>query len=443
MKCDSVRDSSLICGGMLRHVSIGLCLIASVSGCNKQKLDRNNNQQAGFRVQAFGGDTSAISRYTLYIPSPNTNQKKPLIVFLNGQGQNGDDGVSIENNFGPELWEFRRDFGCLAVAPQCSDGGSWNATGKDAKLAMAIIDIIVRQYNVDPDRIYLTGVSAGGSGVWHIGSAESQYFAALAPLCGYGVGDPQRLCSEHLPVWNFYNSGDNERIVEGNRQHSNELTTCGSNILTTEYHKSGHDCWNQAYRNKAMYEWLLQQSRSKNKLESEKFRLIDKEISLQNETLSSEGDELLAKSVNNAQPIACGEFPRLIDYHFHSKFVPGQTLALRLQSTNSDDQLVLHLPYAVDGPATFKKNSGNVFAYISPRAQNQLDPKGWNDIRLRVEKDRVSVLINGFNALDQQLDLSEIQGWNISLEPSGPEDTEMRFRSLRWRPLTWLMSSTN
>ncbi len=164
---------------------------------------------------------------------------------------------------------------------------------------------------------------------------------------------------------------------------------------------------------------------------------------MQNETLSSEGDELLAKSVNNAQPIACGEFPPQIDYHFHAKFVPGQTLALHLQSTNSDDQLVLHLPFTADGPATFAKNSGNVFAYISPRAQNQLDSKGWNDIRLRVEKDRVSVMIKGFHAIDQPLDLSEFKGWNISLEPSGPEDTEMRFRYLRRRPLTWLRSSTN
>jgi predicted esterase len=413
----------------------------ALAGCSG--LVDNANETSSFRITAYQDALGYRFAYTQFLTNKRSQHKKqPLIVFLNGRGENGDDGLPLKNNFGAQVWEMQQAFPCIAIAPQCSVDGVWSRSSPDTQRAISIIEEVIQEYGIDQDRVYLTGVSSGGWGAWEIGSASAEMFAAVVPLCG-GGGNNRGLVEGNMPIWNFCNDGDRIDLVEANRSLENSLTKVGLSPLYTEYHKSGHDCWNQGYRNKAMYEWLLQQSRAKNKLESEKFRLISKEISLQNETLSSEGDELLVESVNNAKPIACGEFPPLIDYHFHAKFVPGQTVALRLQSTNSDDQLVLHVLYAVDGPATFMKNSGNVFAYISPRAQNQLDSKGWNDIRLRVEKDRVSIMINGFHALDQQLDLSEIQGWNISLEPSAPEDTEMRFRYLRWRPLTWLMSSSN
>lgn len=192
-----------------------------------------------------------------------------------------------------------------------------------------------------------------------------------------------------------------------------------------------------------MFEWLLKQSRNKNRQESERFRLIDDDVDEKNQSLERVESELLGKGVKNSEPITCGEFPNLIDFHFHVRYVPSQDIAVHLESLESPRRLILHLPYSSEGMATLTENSLNALTFISPRAQNQLDPLGWNDIRLRVEGDRVGITINGFHALDQPLDPSEIQGWKISLEPSGPEDTEMRFRYLRWRPLTWLVSSTN
>ncbi len=377
---------------------------------------------------------------TLFRP-PYYEHSPPLLTFLNGRGQNGQDGLSLRGNLGAQFWEMRREFPLGIIAPQCSKEGQWSKSSKDIIEAMRAVERVVTSLDMDADRVILTGVSSGGSGVWISGAERYERFAAVVPLCGNGGGDLTSLLRSALPVWHVCNDGDAEELVHANRTVHHDLIMAGSSPIYIEYHRSGHDCWNQAYRNKAMFEWILQQSRSKNKRESEKFRLIDGDVDQQNEGLSREGNELLGTERGGFKTITCGEFPGLIDLHLHAKYTSDQTLAVRLESADSSKLFVLHLPYSSAGPATLTEKSQNVLAFISPRAQNQLDPLGWNDIRLRVEKDRVSVMINGFSAVDQTLDLSGTKGWKVSLVPSGPESSDMRFRYIRWRPLTWLMTS--
>lgn len=151
--------------------------------------------------------------------SPNhqpSDGKQPLIVFLNGRGQNGDDGLPLKSNFGPQVWEMRHEFPCVAISPQCSTNGDWYPGSADTQRTLAIIDEIIKERDIDPDRVYLTGVSSGGSGVWMIGSAYAEKFAAIVPLCGIG-GDSKAFADANTPIWSFCNDGDAGALVKGNR----------------------------------------------------------------------------------------------------------------------------------------------------------------------------------------------------------------------------------
>ena len=91
-------------------------------------------------------------------------------MFLNCTGENGNDGVKqINNNFGVRVWDMQRFFPFLALAPQCRE--SWALGGNDTCRALEILDSVIDEFWGDPDRVYLTGVSAGGSAVWDIVSA--------------------------------------------------------------------------------------------------------------------------------------------------------------------------------------------------------------------------------------------------------------------------------
>ena len=124
----------------------------------------------------------------------------------------------------------------------------------------AMLDDLLEQLPVDPDRVYLTGLSMGG--IWTYGWAiqHPERFAAIAPVCG--LWDPADACRlKDVPVWAFHGAQDPVVPLEGDQGMIDAIKACGGDARLTVYLYTGHDSWNQAYADPELYTWLLQQRR--------------------------------------------------------------------------------------------------------------------------------------------------------------------------------------
>jgi len=197
---------------------------------------RRLHLRTGFTVRQYEDASGETYNYVLFVPHHRpSGEKLPLILFLNGRGENGTDGVAqISNNFGVEVWNMQRTFPMICLAPQCRD--NWSPGSPDALRAIALLDRIIDEYDVDPDRVYVTGVSTGGDGAWNIAAACPGKFAAIVPISAPGNIAQQSVCDalarDQLPIWSFYNNRDNEPgLVEATRRMRAQLLAAGLRAL--------------------------------------------------------------------------------------------------------------------------------------------------------------------------------------------------------------------
>ena len=128
-------------------------------------------------------------RYQVFLPAATAAGKKPpVILFLHGSGERGDDGTKPTLvGIGPHIRVHQDSFPAIVVFPQAPDGSEWS---DNLELVDATLDVAMREFHGDPRRIYLTGLSMGGYGVWDVALRAPDRFAALAPVCG-GVRAPR------------------------------------------------------------------------------------------------------------------------------------------------------------------------------------------------------------------------------------------------------------
>jgi predicted peptidase len=198
-------------------------------------------------------------KYTLLVPAEyNSDRTYPLLVYLHGFGARGVDGNKpTTDGPGPFIQEREETFDMLALFPQ-SETGHWEADTTDGQRVMNILEEVTRDYAVDRQRIYLTGTSMGGFGVWNLAARYPRHWAAIVPICG--GGDPvSAAVIKHLPCWCFHSACDNVIDVAQSRRMIEALRAAGANPRYTEYSDVGHSCWGQAYATPELWEWLRHQ----------------------------------------------------------------------------------------------------------------------------------------------------------------------------------------
>lgn len=200
-------------------------------------------------------------RYLLFLPrdyGEDPGQRWPLILYLHGIGERGDDLELVKIHGIPKVVEKKPDFPFVAVSPQCPDGTLW----WDHNLILkGMLDDILAQYAVDPNRVYLTGNSMGGYGTWNLAIAYPDLFAAIAPICGGGM--PEWVAAlKDVPVWAFHGADDAAVPLERSQRMVDALRACGGNVRFTVYPGVGHDSWTQTYDDPELYAWFLQHTRS-------------------------------------------------------------------------------------------------------------------------------------------------------------------------------------
>jgi predicted peptidase len=243
-------------------VLIGLTGLLS-AGCGSNPSGSVNKKappNTGFSVREIKLSDGAAERYSVFIPF-NYDPKKPTptIVFLHGIGEGGSNGTTNTTvGLGPAIAKNPAKFGFIAIFPQ--SGGTWSGEGAQ-KMAIEILDATARQYNVDPARVYLTGLSTGGYGTWAIGAKYANRFAAIAPMCAYsGVDYADKLT--RMPVWAFHNSGDPFVLASSTKSTVKKINQLGGNAKQSIYGGLGHNCWDRAYKNDDLFRWMLSHRKS-------------------------------------------------------------------------------------------------------------------------------------------------------------------------------------
>ncbi len=194
------------------------------------------------------------ANYLLYLPKDysESNEPFPLVLFLHGAGERGNDLEKVKVHGLPRLVNEGKEFPFIVVSPQCPDLMLWNTD-----VLISLLDEIESNYRVDKNRIYITGLSMGGHGTWSLALAEPNRFAAIAPVCGWADTTKANTIS-HLPIWVFHGAKDNVVPVQASESMVNALKNFGSEVKLTVYPEANHDSWSETYNNEELYKWFLE-----------------------------------------------------------------------------------------------------------------------------------------------------------------------------------------
>jgi predicted peptidase len=195
--------------------------------------------------------------YLLYLPRDYVpSQTWPLLLFLHGAGERGDDVGRVAIHGPPKLIrEATMDLPFIVVSPLVPEDRIWSVRFLDA-----LLEEIARRYSVDDDRIYVTGLSMGGYGTWELALEFPHRFAAIAPISGGGTM-PGACTLRHLPIWAFHGGRDQVVPPAHTEDFVTRLRACDGHIRYTRYEDAGHDAWTRTYANPELYEWLLSHRR--------------------------------------------------------------------------------------------------------------------------------------------------------------------------------------
>ena len=231
-------------------LSAGLCSIAKTAPLKQTIAELPKDLQA--KTISMNKD------FHVFTPANAEKAKKlPMILFLHGRGERGDDIRKFPVN-GPVAFAKKNDFPFLVVAPQCLVGknnkGWWNVNDIDL-----LLEHVKKTYPVDPKRIYLTGLSMGGFGSWSYAAKHPQKVAAVAPICGGGNPGLAKNYGK-LPIWAFH--GDKDKIVKlsASQRMVDAIKEVNGNAKLTIYPGVKHNSWSKTYANPKLYQWFLSHS---------------------------------------------------------------------------------------------------------------------------------------------------------------------------------------
>ncbi len=237
----------------------------------------NNSAQAQssrFSVNHYVTVSGDTLLYRQLYPDYDTLRKYPLVIFLHGSGERGHDNEA-QLKWG--VMNFATDQAmilhpAIVIAPQCPENMKWSnfsqgkgtqltllpTPSKPMQLLIALIHQVIKNLPVDTNRIYITGLSMGGTGTYDAIERYPHLFAAAVPVCG--KGDVLRAATiAHIPIWIFLGSEDAAVNPLNSLEMLQALTIEGAHPGFTQYPEVGHFSWLGAYSDPLMMEWLFRQ----------------------------------------------------------------------------------------------------------------------------------------------------------------------------------------
>lgn len=202
--------------------------------------------------------TKSHLQYYLYYPAEyeeNANEDFGLLLFLHGGGESGGQLEELKKNGPPKLLVEGKEFPFLILAPQNPHKRRWWNTNAVNQL----LDSVVVSNRVDPKRIYLSGLSRGGSAAWDLAVQYPNKWAALAVVCGMAPVPYAHWIPKDLPIWVFHGAVDKVIAVEESDAMVAKLKEMNYDVTYTRYKNVGHNSWEKAYTTEELYEWMAKQ----------------------------------------------------------------------------------------------------------------------------------------------------------------------------------------
>lgn len=212
-----------------------------------------------FSQESKGNFSTEIKKQVTYgyiLHKPHHVQtKKPLIIFLHGSGEKGNDLEKVKVH-GPLNYIKNNELDAYILAPQCPQEAYW-----EPESLHQLIQKTIKENQIDTNRIYLTGLSMGAWGAWNLAFAYPETFAALVPICGFVDRVPmiENCKIAHIPMRIFHGLMDD--VVDASYSISiyKKLKSCSEDITLTLFDDANHDSWTRVYNDSKIYEWMFQQ----------------------------------------------------------------------------------------------------------------------------------------------------------------------------------------
>ena len=193
--------------------------------------------------------------YVQYLPKDFDERKKyPLVIFLHGAGERGDDlDLACKHGFMKHVRESGKEYPFIYIAPQCPCDKYW---GCYTESLLAFLDFICETLPIDQSKIYLTGLSMGGTGTFMLAMASPERFAAIAPVCGSGI------CwyagaLKNIPVFMYHGDCDDVVPIQESMTMLSRIHQRGGNAQLHICYGVGHNAWDVAYAGDELVNKLL------------------------------------------------------------------------------------------------------------------------------------------------------------------------------------------
>jgi predicted peptidase len=232
-------------------------------------------QPSRFNIKQYTNDRGDTLKYRMLGPDYNISRKYPLLIFLHGSGERGNDNEAqllwSVTNFASDQEMAKHP--AYIIAPQCPPDLEWeNVTenektreiwlkpepSKPMELVIELIQQMLKTLPIDTSRIYITGLSMGGYGTWDAIERYPNLFAAAVPVCGGGDPSKAALIAK-MPVWIFHGAEDPGVNTLYSLDMAEALYKAGGRPGLTIYPGTGHFAWLAAYTDQNMIDWLFSQ----------------------------------------------------------------------------------------------------------------------------------------------------------------------------------------
>jgi predicted peptidase len=263
-------------------ILLGVAFMTSAADSIQVEPGKQLPQKVTVHVDGDGAKRDVTIRYMLFVPRDYKadGKKWPLMLFLHGLGESSNDDLSRVKIHGPaKLVEKQPDFPFVLVTPQLPPPVAYDPNRKkpsDGVIAIVrkawkaeelikLVDHVATELNVDPERIYVTGLSMGGFGTWRLVSTYPDRFAAAVCVCGGGEPETMARNLSKVPIWAFHGAKDPVVPLSESEKMVDAVKRAGGDVKLTVYADVEHNSWDATYSNPKVFDWLLEHKRKQSK----------------------------------------------------------------------------------------------------------------------------------------------------------------------------------